>query len=261
MSEENLIKTIIQAASAGMEAIRSVVRSDLQTEQKADWSPVTEADRRSHKAIQWILSETGIPVVSEEGADIPFSIRKDYKLCWMVDPLDGTKEFIKGSDEYTINIALLDQGKPILGLIAIPERNLFYLGSKSTGAIRFNHDGIDQDGWPSVFDKLPEHQQTSKLRVIASRSHLNDSTANYIEQLRKKHGELDFVQAGSALKFCLLAEGNADVYPRFSPCMEWDTAAGHVLLNLCGKKLLAWPGDEELVYNKENLLNPDFIAI
>jgi 3'(2'), 5'-bisphosphate nucleotidase len=262
MTQENLIKTLIQAAAAGMDAIRSVPRNNLQTSHKDDYSPVTEADRRSHGAIQWILGETGIPVLSEEGAEIPYEVRKDWEFCWIVDPLDGTKEFLKGSDEYTVNIALLHKGIPTMGIIGIPERNVFYLGSKTTGAIRFHQDEIGNEGLPQTFQLLNGKSESGSdsLRVIASRSHLSEATANYIEELRNNHKLIEFVQAGSAIKFCMLAEGSADIYPRFSPCMEWDTAAGQVILQLCGKSIKSWPELIELQYNKPNLLNPDFIA-
>ena len=217
--------------------------ADFGVEMKADNSPLTLADKASHEVIMRHLRPTAIPVLSEEGAHLPYEERKAWRRLWIVDPLDGTKEFIKRNGEFTVNIALVEDGTPVLGVILMP----------ATGAL---YAAI-------VGQPFAPHNGGSAARpftVVASRSHLNDETAAYIEALRAQHPDLQCVSAGSSLKICLVAEGKADVYPRFAPTMEWDTAAGHAIALAAGLTVTDPHTGCPLTYNKPDLHNPHFIV-
>lgn len=253
----NELQFALKATLNAAEVLRSWSSKALGVEWKEDESPVTLADRDAHRLISTVLKASGIPILSEEGRDIPHEERASWKSYWLVDPLDGTKEFIKRRPEYTVNIALMIDNEPRLGVIGIPEQHLIYVGVIGQGAWKCRE--------PEVYSierrtGLPQTRPHGAFRVIASRSHMNPDTLAYVEKLRAQHGEIEFVQAGSALKFCRLAEGLADVYPRFVPCMEWDTAAGHALIRACGKEILRAEDGKPLQYNKADLLNPYFIA-
>ncbi|MGE0588545.1 MAG: 3'(2'),5'-bisphosphate nucleotidase CysQ [Cyclobacteriaceae bacterium] len=247
MNLEPLLNIAIKAAEAACKEILEVYHfADFETQLKSDNSPLTLADKRAHEALSKNLESTGLPVLSEEGKSIPYEVRKNWKQFWMVDPLDGTKEFIKRNDEFTVNIALIENQEPILGVLAVPVSGIVYYGAKDLGA--FKREAGRQ---------LPvTGNQEPATRVVASRSHMNKETEEYIAKL----GRTEVVSAGSSLKFMLLAEGKADIYPRFGPTMEWDTAAAHAILKELGFRITKVDSDEGLTYNKENLLNPYFIA-
>lgn len=257
-----VLSLVFQAAKDAGEELRYRKGRALDVQSKADDSPVTIADENAHRIISSILKKSNIPILSEEGRDIPLKERQSWKRFWMVDPLDGTKEFIKGRNEYTINIALIEGKEPVFGLISVPEFGQVYCGESAGSSFRFRERDLSED-YCIARNKatlLPDQSDDSEYRVLASRSHLSKQTEAYIEQIRKEKGEITFVQAGSALKFCRLAEGRADIYPRFTPCMEWDTAAGHAILRGVGRDILKVDDQQPLEYNKRSLLSPFFIA-
>jgi 3'(2'), 5'-bisphosphate nucleotidase len=204
----------------------------------------------------------GIPIISEEGELIDYSKRKDWKQCWIIDPLDGTKEFIKRNDEFTVNIALIDNGVPVAGVIYVPVFKQLYFGDIELGSYRL--DKIIS--WDANLEfaiktavKLPLDVKREVTVVVGSRSHMNVETRNYISQLEKE-SDVEILSKGSSLKLCLIAENKADVYPRFAPTMEWDIAAGHAIVAATGAKVMQLNTSEQLIYNKENLLNPWFVC-
>ncbi len=264
--QEKLFLIALRATiMAGIEIVKVYEQFDFKIEYKADNSPLTLADKNAHNAIVEILNETGIPVISEEGKHIAFEIRKNWKYSWLVDPLDGTKEFIKRNGEFTVNIALLDEGKPILGLIYAPIlRDIYFAVNKKAYVYRNVDLGLKIDDIESniVADKikLPNSDNRKNFVIIASRSHLSEETRAYIEEISLKHQNIEISSIGSSLKFCMIAAGNADLYPRFAPTMEWDTGAGQAIIEAAGGKVTNVVTGEALFYNKEDLLNPWFIA-
>jgi 3'(2'), 5'-bisphosphate nucleotidase len=264
MTENLFAIAITSAIKAGKEISRiyNDPDTDLSIVKKSDNSPLTIADKASHDVIKQYLKTTGLPVLSEEGRNIPFDERKDWKSFWLVDPLDGTKEFIKRNGEFTVNIALITDRKPIAGVIYVPVTDALYAGITGKGAWKLVADGSDISLSELMIkgDKLPCSSLPDTFTVVESRSHRNKMTENYINKLKNKFGKIKTINMGSSLKICMVAEGAAHLYPRFGPTMEWDTAAGHAIANSVGKKLLLMDSDGELTYNKENLKNPDFIA-
>lgn len=257
------IQAAIESGSAIME-IYSDPFSDFQVEKKADHSPVTIADKRAHEIISAFLATTPYPVLSEEGVHDDFQLRREWETLWIVDPLDGTKEFIKKNGEFTVNIALVKNGEPIAGVVYAPVLKKLYFGSVNDGA--FKVENVEPEKNPDI-DKLlkrdhslPDTRNGSTFVVVASRSHLSPQTTAFIDQLKQDHENIDLISKGSSLKICLIAEGSADIYPRFAPTMEWDTAAGHALIKASGGEIYQVDGITPLLYNKENLLNPWFIA-
>lgn len=249
---EALLILAIQAAEEGSRAIMKVYDSgDFQEEAKGDKSPLTLADRNAHEKIASILESTGLPILSEEGRNIPYAERKDWKYFWMVDPLDGTKEFIKRNGEFTVNIALIHRTAPILGVVAVPVSHEIYYSTQGNGAY-LRRDGVDH----KLEKKSGVDLQQEGIRVVASRSHMNEETQTFINSLRNPQ----LVSAGSSLKFMLLASGKADVYPRYAPTMEWDTAAAHAIVMETGHQVTEYGKGTPLRYNKENLLNPYFLV-
>ncbi len=248
---DNLIFTAKEAGKVIME----VYSKDFFVEDKESSSfsegssPLTEADTAADKVIKERLKELypSIPILSEEGKDIPYSLRKDWDKFFLVDPLDGTKEFVKRNGEFTVNIALISSGEPVLGVVYVPVKDILYYGS-SDGSFKVER-GVKKRLEPSSHD--------GKLRVVASKSHFNDETKEYIEKLGK---EYELVNAGSSLKLCLVAANEADIYPRLGPTMEWDTAAAHAVVKYSGKNVINYETNSELTYNKKNLLNPYFVV-
>ncbi|MTI32261.1 3'(2'),5'-bisphosphate nucleotidase CysQ [Xanthovirga aplysinae] len=243
------------ALKAGIKILEVYQNEELDVELKGDQSPLTKADKLAHQEIVKILENSPLPILSEEGKNIPYEERKGWEYFWMVDPLDGTKEFIKKNGEFTVNIALINGQKSIMGVVYSPVLKKLYWGGKDLGAFM-------QEGNEAIIQlKKRETVDLSQegIRVVASRSHLNNETEEFLSSLNSP----EIVSMGSSLKFMLLAEGKADVYPRFAPTMEWDTAAAHAVINGIGYVVRdqSGKGAEELVYNKENLLNPSFLGI
>jgi 3'(2'), 5'-bisphosphate nucleotidase len=256
----------IRAAIDAGEAILDIYKRDFDIKYKQDESPLTEADTKANQVIMRILENSGIPVLSEEGRNIPYEERKNWNCLWIVDPLDGTKEFIKKNDEFTVNIALVEKGTPIFGVVYAPVLDQLFVGLRSVGAWKLDFASHQKELTFSELQvngavKLPVTKTKNTFGVVASRSHLSPETKTYIEQLQKKHNDITIMSKGSSLKICMVAEGLANVYPRFAPTSEWDTAAGHAVAVASGARMVkAENEDEELEYNKENILNPWFIV-
>ena len=255
-----LIKTSINAGVA----ILDVYNTDFAVEYKRDNSPLTVADKKAHDIISEALNKTGLPILSEEGKEISFSEREKWEQFWLVDPLDGTKEFIKRNGEFTVNIALIENGSPIFGIVYAPVLDELYLGYNKSAFKVENASKVllgNTLKWSQFSKQLPISQNTNTYTIVASRSHLSIETEEFIKKKKQEFSEIEIVSKGSSLKLCLVAEGTANVYPRFAPTMEWDTAAGHAIIKAAGGRVLKVPSQsEELVYNKEDLLNPWFIA-
>lgn len=244
----NWKELLIPLVKKAGEAVKEIYDSgDVQADIKSDKSPITAADLAANKIILEGLKETGIPILSEESKEIPYSERKDWTKLWLVDPLDGTKEFISRNGEFTVNIALVENGKPTVGVVNAPALDITYYGDEKE-ALKIEGEQVKQ----ITTAKISENQQ---LRVVASRSHLNEETKKFLEQLKN----YSLVSGGSSLKFCRIAEGAADLYPRLAPTMEWDTAAAQAVLEAAGGIVQNVQG-EPLQYSKQNLLNPSFIA-
>lgn len=266
--DKNILIYAIRAAIEAGAKIMSVYtdpEADFEIEKKADNSPLTIADRKAHEVISGILADTNIPVLSEEGKKLPYETRKSWTELWIVDPLDGTKEFIKKNGEFTVNIAYVANGKPQAGVIYIPVKKELYIGDCEYGAYKISeieslceNENIDSLIHKAV--KLPVKEERKEFVIVASRSHLSQETEVFIEKMKSEHSSVNTVSKGSSLKLCLIAEGKADVYPRFAPTMEWDTAAGHAIIRAAGKEVYHTDGETPLTYNKEDLLNPWFIA-
>jgi len=275
--------TALSAASAAGRAIIEIYGRDFGVQYKDDRSPLTLADSRSHEIIFHELSfgkDKPLPVLSEEGRDIPFGQRKQWEYFWLVDPLDGTKEFIKRNDEFTVNIALIHKRRPVLGVVYVPVKNCFYYAAQGLGSYRLdNNDGLERSTIRTSENEQFELLNTiiersvrlpisdkqsaagdSKLTIIGSRSHPSKELTEFVEAMRKQYGQVEFISAGSSLKLCLVAEGRADIYPRLGPTMEWDTAAGQAVVEQARGSVLDAGTGKPLRYNKENLLNPWFIV-
>tara|TARA_B100001142_G_scaffold200907_1_gene199456 strand:- start:11800 stop:12642 length:843 start_codon:yes stop_codon:yes gene_type:complete len=262
ITPNDILNAVYLAADAIMEVYG---QAEIKSEKKDDNSPVTIADIRAHNIIEETLIKSGWPILSEEGEHASYEVRENWDYFWVVDPLDGTKEFIKGNGEFTINIALVKRDAPIWGIVHSPVLDWTYIGGPKVGSLkstgRLNYAQINEKG-QSLPGKLPK-----KLTIVASRSHGSPLTESLLNKWKKKHGEIDRISMGSSLKICLVAEGSAHAYPRAALTMEWDTAAGHAIA-LGAKchmfrmeelnKELKW--SHPMVYNKQNLLNPFFIV-
>jgi 3'(2'), 5'-bisphosphate nucleotidase len=246
-------KEIAQAAGA---EIMEVYQGDMDPgiETKSDNSPLTIADKRANDLIVSRLKELkyNFPIISEESKEIPFEERKNYSYLWMVDPLDGTKEFIKRNGEFTVNIALIHENRPVLGIVYAPAQKALFWAAKGEGAFyQIGDDPVKR----AV--STPFSLQHSGIRVVCSRSHLNQSTLDLLDKL----DEPQLVRTGSSLKFMLIAQGEADFYPRLGPTMEWDTAAADIIVEESGGKITQMHDESPLLYNKPSLLNPNFLTL
>lgn len=257
MEQQEIRELLSIAKTAAIEAGKAIMevyaQTDMFVEVKADSSPLTLADSKGNDVISQILAGTNLPILSEEGKSIAFEDRKNWEYFWLVDPLDGTKEFIKRNGEFTVNIALIHKDTPIAGVVFAPVLEKCYFGGVGLGAFLQHENGdITAMQINSATLDMPN------LRVVASRSHMSPETEAFVKQITNP----SFVSMGSSLKFMVLAEGNADVYPRFAPTMEWDTAAAHAVVKAAGGEIWQYPDfTVPLVYNKKNLLNPWFLAI
>ncbi len=251
MDLQQLLEIAKEAALKGGEEILKIYDTEFSVEEKEDNSPLTQADKNANTAIEELLLPTGIPILSEEGRSIPFDERKEWEHLWIVDPLDGTKEFIKRNGEFTVNIALIKNGLPIMSVIYVPVKDWLYYASEEIGSFKVEEGELS---------KLPKDIKKDKFVAVGSRSHKSAETEEYFNELAKEHGDIDVVSMGSSLKICLVAEGVADVYPRFAPTMEWDTAAGHGIAKFAGKVLIDHKTGNEMIYNREELLNNWFIV-
>ncbi|MCW3125077.1 MAG: 3(2),5-bisphosphate nucleotidase [Bacteroidetes bacterium] len=238
------------------EAIMEVYKKDFTVEYKDDRSPLTAADKLSNKIIiDGLLKKyPGSNIISEENKQIPYEERKDWSSFWLIDPIDGTKEFIKKNGEFTVNIALVENGVPTLGFVYAPALGLMYYGIKDKGSFKETKNG------PEKLKPCEPYMECTTIRVVGSRSHMSEETMNFVKDLELKGKSIEFISSGSSLKLCMVADGVADVYPRFGPTMEWDTGAAHAVALYAGKQVINAHTGQPLVYNKENLLNPSFIV-
>lgn len=253
------------ALSASLEAGKAIMDiyegEDLGVEYKEDASPLTRADRAAHHVIMRLLEPTGIPVLSEEGKHMPFEDRSEWDELWIVDPVDGTKEFIKRNGEFTVNIALVRQGRVAGGVVFAPVLGHVYVGVVGEGAWRLEvSTGADVEvAWNDRM-ALPMDIEQRPFTVVASRSHMSPETQAYVEEAKSIHGEVNLISKGSSLKLCMVAEGTADAYPRFAPTMEWDTAAGQAVCEAAGCDVIDQNTGEPMRYNREDLLNAWFLV-
>ncbi|WP_317124721.1 3'(2'),5'-bisphosphate nucleotidase CysQ [Marixanthomonas ophiurae] len=257
-----LIDLAIQASIEAGKKIMDIYASDFEVETKADESPLTIADKRANDVIISYLKQTNIPIISEENKQTDFSERKQWDQCWIVDPLDGTKEFVKRNGEFTVNIALVKNGTPILGVIYVPDFKTLYFSeveTKKAFKAKLKSHTVTLDKIYDTVSEIKPVKGQDKARIVGSRSHLNEETQKFIDTISENE-EVEIVSKGSSLKFCLVAEGKADLYPRYAPTMEWDTAAGHAICLAVGVTVTALPANTPLQYNKDNLLNPWFLV-
>lgn len=264
----------IRAAFSGGRAIMDVYAKDLDVQLKADRSPLTQADRNAHAAIEQVLTPTALPVLSEEGRSITAAERQAWRHYWLVDPLDGTKEFIRRNDEFAVCIALmrsdtavrspLGNASPVIGVIYAPVADVLYFAWEGGGAWRqqaaATHGILPAYERVAMSTRLPIAEPRTAYTILASRSHRSPETEAFIHRKQQEHGRVSFSFIGSALKFGLMAEGAADAYPRYTPTMEWDTAAGQVICSEAGRRLTDVTTGEPMRYNKHELVNNWFIV-
>lgn len=255
----NDIKDI--AIKAG-KAIMDIYSKDFDIEYKKDNSPITQADKISNEIICSSLENLydGIPILSEENKEILYEIRKDWEYYWCIDPIDGTKEFIKKNGEFTVNIALIYKNIPVLGVVYAPAIGVIFSAKKGEGAFK---EVINDKYGVLNKNKLPIYLNTDlkkSITVVASKSHMSEETRKYVDELSISTEKLTLVSKGSSLKLCMIATGEADIYPRLAPTMEWDTAAADAIIRESGKVIYHFKSNFLLQYNKEQLLNPWFIC-
>lgn len=260
--KRRLLQECTQAAYKAGQAILNVYNSEFAIEHKEDKSPLTEADKQSHLSIVDSLQKSPYQLLSEEGRDIPYEERKNWDYFWMIDPLDGTKEFIKRNGEFTVNIALIHKQKAILGVIYVPVKDEMYFGAAEVGAYKMEEFSKQMVNTADLIEsaiQLPIKLERP-YTIVGSRSHMSAETEEFIEGKRKEEGEVEMLSVGSSLKLCMVAEGKADVYPRFAPTMEWDTAAGQAIVEAMGGTVIDWKTKSPMKYNRENLLNNWFLV-
>ena len=257
----NHLKIAIKSSiEAGLNIMKIYSKNNIEIECKEDLSPITKADKISNKIIFKNLKKTKINILSEEGIDVPYRLRKNWPLFWLIDPLDGTKEFLKKNGEFTVNIALVNNNKPVIGVIYAPAFKKLYFSEKGIGSFRV--DNISDFKYLEtckIFD-LSEVNYPKTFTCVTSRSHSNKKTLTWLNNQKKIHNKLDSVCFGSSIKMCKVADGSAHVYPRFGPTYEWDTAAAQAIIENSGGSLVNYRTKKPLIYNKESLLNPSFIA-
>lgn len=258
MTLQDLLNPVsVIARQAGAAILEVYRRDDHGVQHKADESPLTAADLAAHHLIMAALHKLtpALPVLSEESADVPWSRRQTWERYWLVDPLDGTKEFINRNGEFTVNIALIESGVPVLGVVYVPTLDLLYSGAQGLGAVK------DERGQSTRIATAKVQPAQTQLRVVASRRHGGDELEAWIARVGRRFSAIELVSMGSSLKICLVAEGRADIYPRLAPTSEWDTAAAQAILEAAGG-VLTDTAFRPYRYNcKEELLNPHFLAM
>ncbi len=260
------IKDIITIAKKAGDSIMKIYDKDFSIEYKDDTSPLTEADTKSNEMICMGLQEAypEIPLLSEENGEVPYEVRKNWEYYWCIDPIDGTKEFIKKNGEFTVNIALIHNNTPVLGVVYVPALSEMYFAKQGEGAYK----AIVEDGWMITKGienarKLPlvsDQEVKDELIIVASKSHLTKETQEFIDTITTDGKRPITISKGSSLKLLMVAEGTADLYPRLAPTMEWDTAAADAIVRESGKMTYQFENDMPVVYNKKDLLNPWFIV-
>lgn len=244
------LEKIVDITTEAGSSIMEIYQKNFTIEYKDDKSPLTEADTKANEIICSSLEKLypNIPIMSEENKQTEYETRKNWEYYWCIDPIDGTKEFIKKNDEFTVNIALIHKNTPVLGVVYAPAIDEMYKAKKGTGAFKNNQK------LPLYINTQPE----KKLSVVASKSHLSEETQEFIDNLKTE--SIEQISKGSSLKLCMVAEGIADIYPRLAPTMEWDTAAADAIVRESGKMTFQFESNKQMIYNKENLLNPYFIV-
>ncbi len=252
MNYAELIKPVVILTRSAGQAILEVYATDFDVQSKTDDSPLTKADLAAHRRILDGLRalEPKLPIISEESGLPPFEDRSAWPRHWLVDPLDGTKEFVNRNGEFTVNVALIEHGRPVLGVVHVPVQNKTYVGCEGFGAELW-----DGDEPPQAIRVARESHEP--VRVVGSRSHRGKSLDRFLASL----GDCEMVPMGSSLKFCVVAEGKADVYPRLGPTSEWDTAAAQAVVEQAGGKVLELNGNPLLYNNKTDILNPWFVVV
>jgi 3'(2'), 5'-bisphosphate nucleotidase len=269
-----LLALALRAAGRAGREILAVYAGEFGVDSKQDRTPITEADRRAHRAIaEELAAGSPYPLLSEEGPQPPYAERRRWRRYWLVDPLDGTKEFVKRNGEFTVNVALIRRRRPVLGVVYAPASGLLYFAARGAGARKAEGlapgPELEQalgsaralPRRPSTFSgRIPSRPRATRLTIMASRSHTSERWLRYVEELKKAYAEVEVLTLGSALKSCLVAEGRADMYLRFGTTMEWDTAAAQAVLEAVGRRLRAFPARRAMRYNKRNPENPAFLA-
>jgi 3'(2'), 5'-bisphosphate nucleotidase len=229
---------------------------------KGDNSPLTKADKSSHNIITSFLNETDIPILSEEGRDILYDERKHWNNLWIIDPIDGTKEFIKRNGEFTINISLVKNQRPHIGVIFVPVKGELYFSSLAIGSFKVSLD-LENYTLKNILQsahKLPINHNNKPFTIVASRSHMSADTEEFVNKMKIKFGSINLISIGSSLKLCMVAEGKADCYPRFAPTMEWDTAAGQAICEHAGFQVIDLKTKKNMLSNRKQLLNNWFLV-
>ena len=244
------IDDIIAIAKEAGDVIMNIYQRDFAVDYKDDKSPLTEADLASNEVIVKALEKYELPILSEEGKEIPYEERNAWEYYWCIDPIDGTKEFIKKNNEFTVNIALIHKDTPVLGVVYAPALNEMYFAKQNEGAFKNN------EKLPLKTNEIPEQS----LVVVASKSHLSEETQAFIDKVAQTTQKIIQESRGSSLKLCMVAEGEADIYPRLAPTMEWDTAAADAIVRESGKMTYQFKTDTPVIYNKKDLLNPWFVV-
>jgi 3'(2'), 5'-bisphosphate nucleotidase len=264
-----LLKLAVKAALRAGEEILRIYNTDFHVETKSDNTPVTLADKTSGRCITSILSQTGIPVISEEEEVLAYETRKKWESVWIVDPLDGTKEYVKRNGEFAVNIALVENEQPVIGVIYAPVFRDIYFAAKGQGSYKITQNDViielTKQNLPenlfSYAKRLPSQKPPATYTVVASRSHLSKEVSDRIAKLEGLYGEVQTINIGSSIKQCWVAEGKAHEYPRFGTTMEWDTAAGQCILEESGNNLIDLETNLPMRYNKERMLNSYFVAL
>jgi len=260
------LKIAIKASLLAGEKVLDIYKTHFSIKYKKDRSPVTLADKESQKIISLKLRQTGLPVLGEEEKEVVYHKRKKWEYFWIVDPLDGTKEFIKKNGEFTINIALIKEKKPVLGVVFVPAKSVLYFSAKDIGAYKIKKAEMFLNKKFNITQlineaiRLPEKKIKDTIIIAVSRTHCSPDTKEFVESLKNRYKKTELIILGSALKLCLVAEGKAHVYPRFGPTMEWDIAAGQAIIEESGGKVIIHNSKEPLNYNKKKLVNPWFTA-
>jgi len=264
-----LLKPAIKASIEAGQEILKIYETNFEVEIKQDSTPVTKADKAASDSIIKTLASSNINVLSEEGVHFSYEKRKSWEQIWIVDPLDGTKEFVKRNGEFTVNIALVEKGKPVIGVIYSPVSRILYYASVNSGSFKVNgHDvlaqlnngNVDIEKLMTLSKKLPLQMYPDAYTIVASRSHLSKEISERISKNKLQHNKVDVINTGSSIKFCWIAEGLAHEYPRYGATMEWDTAAGQCIIEQSGGMVIDLETNAPMIYNRENLLNNNFIA-
>jgi 3'(2'), 5'-bisphosphate nucleotidase len=252
---EAWLQPVIQIARKAGDAIMQVYSGEIAVQRKDDNSPLTLADLAAHQIIEAGLAvlTPDLPMLSEESATIPYAIRSNWRRYWLVDPLDGTREFIKRNGEFTVNIALIEDGKPVMGVVYAPAKHVLYYAADGSGAFK-------QENVQAANSIHARSLNLNAITIAGSRSHADAILGRFLANVARNHSAPELISLGSSLKICLVAEGRADVYPRLGPTSEWDTAAAQCILECAGGHLVDMSGTPFHYNNKESLLNPTFFA-